>query len=470
MYVYIVKEERLLQFMKKTDKSHKEDKYDVFLSYRRDGGMETAMLLKDALSRRGYRVFLDVESLRSGPFNKKLYEVIDNCTDFLLVLPQNGLDRCSDEQDWVRLEIERAKSGEKNIIPIMLKGFSWPDELPASIDFLRYQYAPTAVTEYFDAFIDKLMLSLQSEPVRPDDSNIVKKIVSVVVILAIIVLAGFVVKQIMDKKEATPGYTEQADSSEVVQDSAGKSTAETEERENVDSEGSQEKPINETDNKETLVATEHLVPTQVSDENEKADLRPGQLVTYGTYEQDGKKNNGKEIIQWVVLETREDCVLIISRKALDCQPYNMKWADMTWEECSLRTWLNEEFLNEAFSNEEQKAILITAVDNSMDQGNSSWNKKGGYDTEDRVFLLSCEETKSYFDTEEARRCTPTDYAKQKGIWTDGDQNCHWWLRSPGQTQNYAAYISASGTLSSTQDNNSNIGVRPALWVHVAAFS
>ena len=117
-------------------------KYDVFISYRRDGGDVTAKYLRDALTERGYKVFLDVESLRNGPFNEALYEVIENTKDFLLVLPPNGLDRCVNENDWVRLEIEHAKECDRNIVPIMLKGFSFPEELPESIDFIRFQSAP----------------------------------------------------------------------------------------------------------------------------------------------------------------------------------------------------------------------------------------------------------------------------------------------------------------------------------------
>lgn len=80
-------------------------KYDVFISYRRDGGAETAKLLRDSLTERGYSVFLDVESLRSGPFNTELYRVIEEANDFLLVLPPGALRRCAEEQDWVRKEI-----------------------------------------------------------------------------------------------------------------------------------------------------------------------------------------------------------------------------------------------------------------------------------------------------------------------------------------------------------------------------
>ena len=144
-----------------------EKKYDVFISYRRDGGAETAKHLRDALTERGYRVFLDVESLRNGPFNKALYEVIENTKDFVLILPANGLDRCLSEDDWVRLEIEHAKACGKNIVPVMLKGFSFPKELPESIDFIRFQSAPpTLEINYFDAYVSKLQTFLSARP-RP---------------------------------------------------------------------------------------------------------------------------------------------------------------------------------------------------------------------------------------------------------------------------------------------------------------
>ena len=90
--------------------------YDIFISYRRDGGEYTAKILRDHLQDAGYRTFFDVESLRSGNFNTKLYSVIDECTDFLLVLSPGALDRCKNEDDWVRREVEYALEKGKNVI------------------------------------------------------------------------------------------------------------------------------------------------------------------------------------------------------------------------------------------------------------------------------------------------------------------------------------------------------------------
>lgn len=140
-------------------------KYDIFISYRRDGGAETAKHIRDRLTEKGYRVFYDIESLRSGPFNTALYQNIEAATDVLLVLPPDSLDRCSSETDWVRLEIEHALKHNKNIIPIMLKGFSFPDSLPESIDCIRNLNGMEANVDFFDAFIDRLCRQLlQSKP------------------------------------------------------------------------------------------------------------------------------------------------------------------------------------------------------------------------------------------------------------------------------------------------------------------
>ena len=85
----------------------------------------------------GYNVFIDVESLRAGKFNEALLDVIDNCKDFILVLSKNALDRCVNEDDWVRREVSHAK---KNIVPIMLRDFSFPEGLPDDIkEICNYQ-------------------------------------------------------------------------------------------------------------------------------------------------------------------------------------------------------------------------------------------------------------------------------------------------------------------------------------------
>jgi len=130
--------------------------YDVFISYRRDGGFEMARLLYEHLKAAGVNAFFDLEELRSGQFNVKLYNAIEDSANFLLVLPQGSLDRCVFEDDWLRLEIEHAIKNKKNIIPLMMSGFEWPESLPDSLKNLPYFNAVKMSREYFDATVSRL--------------------------------------------------------------------------------------------------------------------------------------------------------------------------------------------------------------------------------------------------------------------------------------------------------------------------
>lgn len=141
-------------------------KYQIFISYRRDGGESLARLLEDKLEDRGFSVFLDVEALRSGNFNEALLDKIAECTDVLVVLPPNALDRCSDPQDWVRLEIAHALKLNKNIIPILMRNFTFPKKLPEDIAGLEKQNGITANSEFFDAVIEKLVSFLSCKPLN----------------------------------------------------------------------------------------------------------------------------------------------------------------------------------------------------------------------------------------------------------------------------------------------------------------
>ena len=95
------------------------------------------IFLNEKLSALGYKVFYDIESLSSGKFNAKLLEVIDECNDVLVILPPNSLERCVNEDDWLRLEVAYAIRQGKNIIPIMMKGFEWGKNIPEDIKELK---------------------------------------------------------------------------------------------------------------------------------------------------------------------------------------------------------------------------------------------------------------------------------------------------------------------------------------------
>ena len=139
--------------------------YDIFISYRRDGGDTLAQLIYDRLTARGYRVFLDIESLRSGKFNEKLLSVIDECKDLVVILPPNSLERCSNPGDWLYAELSHALKRKKNIVPVMMKGFCWPDTLPEGLEELPNFNGIQDNKDYFDAVIDKITTLLTCKPI-----------------------------------------------------------------------------------------------------------------------------------------------------------------------------------------------------------------------------------------------------------------------------------------------------------------
>ena len=204
----------------------------------------------------------------------------------------------------------------------------------------------------------------------------------------------------------------------------------------------------------------------------------GRIVTFGRYEQDGNEANGPEPIEWIVLDVQEGKALLLSRYGLDHLPYNAEEKNVTWESCSLRKWLNGEFLQAAFTSEELKSIPEATVDNSKSQCFSRWkNAKGGNDTTDRVFLLSYAEANRYLgvswyeDGSEKAQMEATDYAARDAHRRiPGFENpekrsyCHWWLRSPGAEQTDASDVTSSGNLVTSGTDSDFPFVRPAIWL------
>ncbi len=150
--------------------------YDIFISYRRDGGFETAKHLNDLLVRDGYTVSFDVDTLREGNFDQALLNRIEQCTDFILIVDKNAFKRTLDplfdeSYDWLRQELAYALRLKKNTIPVMLVGASFPNNLPDDISEVARKNGPTYATEYFDAFYNKLKRFLHSRPREEQDHN-----------------------------------------------------------------------------------------------------------------------------------------------------------------------------------------------------------------------------------------------------------------------------------------------------------
>lgn len=204
--------------------------------------------------------------------------------------------------------------------------------------------------------------------------------------------------------------------------------------------------------------------------NKVKSVNVGDTYRFGSYEQDNNKSNGQEDIEWLVLAKEGTKILVISKEALDCKPYNTSYTNVTWETCTLRKWLNNDFINAAFSADERTMIPTVTV--SADK-NPDFSTNPGNATQDQVFLLSITEVNKYFSFDSARQCKPTDYAVANGAWGSGNW---WWLRSPGYDQRNAASVYYGGDVSEggydvgdvneygRSVDDDIIAVRPALWI------
>ncbi len=194
----------------------------------------------------------------------------------------------------------------------------------------------------------------------------------------------------------------------------------------------------------------------------------GDTVLFGNYEQDNDLSNGKEPIEWIVLDKDGSKLFVISKFMLDTILYNEAGVPITWETSFPRQWLNSEFLNTAFSAEEQNKIVLTEVENP---DNPTYGTEGGNNTSDKVFFLSLQEVYKYMDYIKEADITEYLYAVKstKTVWLYS-----WFLRSPGTT--VYDYTDVSG-------NNSYINdfgvwrygpafdvygnIRPVMWIDTA---
>lgn len=211
----------------------------------------------------------------------------------------------------------------------------------------------------------------------------------------------------------------------------------------------------------------------------------GDTLFLGTYEQDNNLSNGSEQIEWIVLDVNGDQAFLVSKYALNAKPFNTYEQTNSWGSCSLRDWLNEEFLYQAFSEAERVRIAETYLEAEY---NPVYDTHGD-DSCDKVFLLSASEVERYFPDDSDKVCLATEYAKSQGAYTRGTYKrfdpeteeyygCWWWLRTPGEERKWAAGVysyvrSNRAPGESTIDYSgcsvwlTEYSVRPAMWITLA---
>ena len=178
--------------------------YDIFISYRRRGaGAGVAGELQAKLENRGYKVFLDVDEIASGHFPSQIRQAIAECRDFILVLAPGTLDRCVEEGDWVRCEIEEAERLGKNIVGVALSGFVMPpkETLPPSLQDLPLRQVFLWTHEYRVASFAKIEENLVSTIVKKKKKRVIGMAMASV---ALLVLLGAIVFFIMKQSLSLP--------------------------------------------------------------------------------------------------------------------------------------------------------------------------------------------------------------------------------------------------------------------------
>ena len=179
----------------------------------------------------------------------------------------------------------------------------------------------------------------------------------------------------------------------------------------------------------------------------------GEIVEFGNF-------HGSS--EWKVIAKEDGRALLLSKYGVDNQCYEREYTYVTWETSGARKWLNGEFIDEAFSDEEKEQILVTDV--AADE-NPDFRVSCGNDTKDKVFLLSVEEVNKYLSAEDAS-CEATEYAKSRGLFVEYSGKSWWWLRTPGYTALNASFVHANGETdaygyAAIIDRSL---IRPAMWV------
>lgn len=215
-------------------------------------------------------------------------------------------------------------------------------------------------------------------------------------------------------------------------------------------------------------------------QNPRVEMNTRDTVYFGRYWQEDTNGDGvadqndeMQPIRWRIISRDGDDAFVIADKILDCQPYNDIDTDVTWENCTLRSWLNEDFYNMAFTPEEQNAIIEQSL---INENNPDYGTEGGNDTKDKVYSPCIKDMNNpnygfyvydWGDQEGIGKVT--SYAVKQGVYTDSyEGGSYWWLRSPGDRTWRASYVSYGGCMfMDCEVGNKRVGVRPALHINLS---
>lgn len=172
-------------------------------------------------------------------------------------------------------------------------------------------------------------------------------------------------------------------------------------------------------------------------------------------------------LQWKVIRIKENRALMLSSFVIEQMPYADEIVDTPWKESVIRSWLNEKFFNDYFSEEEQKMIIETEIPNP---GNDAYNTAESSNTLDKIFLFSLNDVRRYYEFDIDRIAHPTGHAKARGVYENEEtKGAYWWLRSNGGNMYNASVVNFSGYVFDYgfYVNSEEFGIRPALWIDLS---
>lgn len=233
-----------------------------------------------------------------------------------------------------------------------------------------------------------------------------------------------------------------------------------------------QKPNQPTPSQPAQTKPDYIVPISKA--------KVGDIIYFGNYELDGITDNGVERLEWRVLEKKNGRLFVITERVIDIQDYNKDDIHtnypppVTWEQCSLRAWLNNSFYNSTFTSAEKAKIPTVTV-----QTDSYRNAISGNDTKDKVFCLSLTEAATYLKTTEGSLAYASRNVliKNKSMTLSQMENGTinpdtiadtYWLRTPGYYGNtFAMYIELDGEVNfDGREVNLSWGVRPAMYINI----
>ena len=186
----------------------------------------------------------------------------------------------------------------------------------------------------------------------------------------------------------------------------------------------------------------------------------GGSITFGRWEQDGDLSNGPEPLTWHVLYAEGGAEYVLCDRAIEIRQFG--GGLQNWERSSLRSWLNGEFWQNAFSDDEKPYIVKRE---QLNLGNDFWVASDDRETSDLVFLPSQRELLRFLPDPESRRVRPTEYARSSGGLSADAEFIPWWIRTNGVFIGQAMQVAADGSiLEDGVYGGDSAGIRPVIWL------